>query len=181
MQDRLRNAGWRIQWIPWWEADKPEIIRPRNPLCLIGLALFLGVFFWNNYSFFGVTLSLSQVLIIAVSGLAIIMLGIILSACQIQYGWKQVVARCIDREISEYAREPGDLTSSWGYRLVCVFHFEGEEYKVTPEPSHVVTFNSKRQVQRYLHEKITDDGSCRLWINPENPLLTIFHKRRWWL
>ena len=181
MQDRLRNSGWRIQWIPWWEPDKPEIIKPKNPLPFIGIVIFIGVFFWNNYSFFGVTLTVVQIIAIAVSGLGISMLGIICSAFQLQSGWKRIDAHCIDREISEYEKEPGDITSSWGYRLICVFSFDGKECKVTPEPSTLVSFRSKQQVEKYLNGKINQNGYCKLWVNPKNPLQTVFHKKRWWL
>jgi hypothetical protein len=181
MQDRLRNAGWRIQWIPWWEPDKPEIINQKNPLSFIGVVIFIGVFFWNNYSFFGVTLSVSQVIAIAVSGLVITMLGIILSAFQLQSGWTRIDAQCIDREIREYAKEPGDITSSWGYRLICIFAIDGKDYKVTPEHSTLAGFNSKQQVENYLNGKINQNGYCKLWVNLKNPLQTVFHKKRWWL
>jgi hypothetical protein len=181
IQDRLRNSGWRIQWIPWWEPGKPEIIKPKNPLVLIGIVIFLGTIFGIPWSFFGVTLSAKQIIALMVSGLVIIMIGFILSAFQIQLGWKRINAQCIDREISEYLKEPGDITSLWGYRMICIFRFEGMEYKVTPEPSHLVNFNSKQQVEKYLNERIDQNGNCQLWINPKNPLQTVFHKKRWWL
>ena len=181
MQDRLRNSGWRIQWIPWWETDKPEIIKQKNPLAFIGVAIFLGAVFWNQFSYFGVTLSESQIIVIVVSGLAISMFGIISSAFQLQAGWKRIDARCIDQEVGEYWKEPGVITSSWGYRLVCLFSFEGKQYTVTPEPSNLASFSSKKQVDSYLNETINQNGSCKLWINPKNPLQTVFNKRRWWL
>lgn len=181
IQDNLRNSGWRIQWIPWWEPDKPEVISPKNPFPVIGVAIFCGVFFWNNFSFFGLTLSVKHIIAIAILGLAIIMLGIISSALQIQSGWKRIDARCIDREIGEFAKEPGVITSSWGYRLICAFSFGGKEYIVTPESTNLVSFNSKQNVEKYLNKKISHDGSCQLWINPKNPLQTVFHKKKWWL
>lgn len=101
MQDRLRNAGWRIQWIPWWEPDKPEVINQKNPISLIGIVIFIGVFFWSDYLFFGVKLTPGQIIAIAVSGLGIMMSGTILSAFQLQFGWKRIDAQCIDREICE--------------------------------------------------------------------------------
>jgi hypothetical protein len=116
-----------------------------------------------------------------VSGLVVIMTGVILSAYQIQFGWKRINAQCIDREISEYLKEPGDITSSWGYRMICIFTLEGMEYKVTPEPSHLVNFKSKQKVKKYLNERIDENGNCQLWINPKNPLQTVFHRKRWWL
>jgi hypothetical protein len=181
IQDNYRNAGWRIQWIPWWEPEKPEVIRPKNPLPLIGVALFLGAIFWGQRPIFGISLSVYQTIAVLIAGLAIIMLGVIISAFQNQFGWIRINAFCIDREIREYSREPGDLTSTWGYRLLCVFNYEGQEYKVTPEASHLTGFNSERQVQKYLNERIGHDGYCQLWIDPDNPLHTIFHKKKWWL
>lgn len=181
IQDNLRNSGWRIQWIPWWEPEKPEFISPKNPLALIGVVIFLSAIFWNNFSYLGLTLSVTQIIAIAVSGLGITMLGIISSAFQIQSGWKRINAHCIDREIGDFAKDPGVLTSSWGYRLICVFTFEGKEYKVTPEPTNLVNFNSKQKVEQYLNEKISFDGSCQLWINPKNPSQTVLHKKKWWL
>ena len=110
------------------------------------------------------------------AGLAITMLGIISAAFQKQAGWKCIDAQCIDREIGECEKDPGVMTSTWVYRLVCVFNYEGKEYKVTPEPSHLTSFSSERQVQKYLDERIQPGGRCQLWINPKNPLQTIFHK-----
>ena len=181
MQDRLRNAGWRIQWIPWWEPDKPEIKNAKNPLPLLGIVIFIGVFFWNNYTFFGVRLTISQIIAIAVFGLGITMLGVVLSAFQLQFGWKRIEAQCVDREIKAYEKEPGEMTSSWGYRLVCAFRFDGKEYKVTPEPSNFGNFTSKQRVEKYLNGKIDANGHCQLWVNPRNPLQTVFHKKKWWL
>jgi hypothetical protein len=149
MQDNLRNSGWRIQWIPWSSPDKPEIINSKKPLALIGVVIFLGAIFWNQWSYFGVTLSVNQIIIIAVSGLAVAMLGIISSTFHIQSGWKRIEAHCIDREICEYQKEPGDITSAWGYRLICIFNYKGKEYKVTPEPSHLVSFDSKQQIENF--------------------------------
>jgi hypothetical protein len=60
--------------------------------------------------------------------------------------------------------DPGDITSSWGYRLICIFSLDGKEYKVTPEPSTLVSFNSKQQVEKYLNEKIDQNGYCKLWV-----------------
>jgi hypothetical protein len=118
---------------------------------------------------------------VAVAGLAITLLGIISSAYQKQAGWIHVEAQCIDHEIKKYAKEPGDITATWGYRLVCVFRYEGNEYKVTPELSHLVSFNSEKQVKKYLSERIDANGYCQLWLDPKNPLHTIFQKKRWWL
>lgn len=109
------------------------------------------------------------------------LLGVALSALQLQSGWKRVEARCIDREIREYGKEPGEMTSSWGYRLICGYDLDGTEYRVTPEPSNLAAFRSREHVETYLSGRIDPNGRCQLWINPRNPLQTVFHKKRWWL
>jgi hypothetical protein len=181
VQDRMRNAGWRIQWIPWQEPDKPEVINSKNPLALIGAVIFVTSLFLGGQRLGSIIITEKEIIIIAVAGLTITMLGIIMSAFQRQAGWKRVDAQCIDREIGECMGDPDDMTSTWAYRPVCVFTYEGREYKVTPEPSPLTSFNSEQQVQKYSRERIQPDGHCRLWINPQNPLQTIFHKKRWWL
>jgi hypothetical protein len=179
VQDRFRNAGWRIQWIPWWEPGKPEYISPKNPIPLIGVAIFLWALLWNQRPFFSISLSVNQVIVVAFTGLVIAMFGMVLSALQKQAGWVRIDAQCIDREVGECLGDPEGRYPTWGYRLVCVFSYDANEYTVTPEPSHLIGFNSERQVEKYLSERINPDGYCQLWINPKNPLQTVFHKKRW--
>ena len=182
MQDRLRNAGWRIQWIPWQEADKPEVINS-NPIALIGVLIFIGSIFLFGYaqrpdSF--IRMSVGRLLIAAIGGLAIAMLGSVYSAVHMRADWERVEAQCIDREIAEIP-DPEGGSPSWAYRLLCTFRYKGEAYTVTPEASHLVGFSSEHGVQKYLEDRIRPDGRCQLWIDPQNPLHTIFHKKRWWL
>jgi hypothetical protein len=179
MQDRLRNAGWRIRWIPWQAPDTPEYIHSKNPLPLIGAALFLGAIFLPGRRIGGITISVNMTIAGAVAGLALAMIGIIYVAHQRQAGWERVDARCIDREIGKC--EDADRTVTWAYRLICVFTYQGQEYTVTPEPLHLIGFHSEHRVQEYLRQRIQPDGRCQLWIDPRNPLHAIFHKKRWWL
>ena len=182
MQDRMRNAGWRIQWIPWQEPDKPEVNNSK-PIALIGVLVFIGsiiLFGYGQGSGSIISMSVGQLVIAAIGGLAIAMLGSVYTAVQIQADWERVEAQCIDREIAECS-DPDGGSPSWAYRLLCTFRYKGLEYTVTPEASHLVSFNSERGVQKYLEERIQPDGRCQLWIDPQNPLHTIFHKKRWWL
>jgi hypothetical protein len=179
MQDRLRNAGWHIQWIPWQPPDTPEYIHSKNPLPLIGVTLFLGAIFLSGRRIGDITISVNMTIISTVAGLALAMVGIMYVAHQRQAGWERVDARCIGREIEKC--EDADQSVTWVYRLVCVFTYQGQEYTVTPEPSYLMGFRSDHMVQEYLRKHIQPDGRCQLWIDPRNPLHAIFHKKRWWI
>jgi hypothetical protein len=87
----------------------------------------------------------------------------------------------VDREVRELEKDQGDLISSWAYRLVCEFRYEGKTYRVTPDFSHLASFCSKGKVERYLDERIDLYGNCLLWVDPKNPLHTIFENKKWWL
>lgn len=189
LQDRVRNAGWRIQWIPWQGPGKPEYVY-NTPLTLVtgfgGAALFLGA---AGHVFFPVFRSggapdpspeeIYLIILLALSGLAIILLGRFYAAFKRHADWQRVTARCVDREIQKRTGyRGGDRGTSWEYRLLCTFEFNGRAWQVTPEPSHMVAFNSQAKIERYLEERIQPDGTCKLWVDPSNPLHTMFHTRR---
>ena len=183
MQDRLRNAGWRIQWIPWQLPDTPEFIC--SPIGLLGAAIFVGTIvvflFVGHRSDSSRTISVNVMIVTAAAGLIIALIGILYSALKKQAGWTRIDATCLGREIREVAGDPDDIKPVWAYRLVCRFIYNEKTYTVTPEYSHAINFRSAQHVEQYLNERIQPDGRCHLWINPHNPLQTIFHKKRWWL
>ena len=183
LQNQCRNAGWRIQWIPWQEPGKPEVIH--NPAGLIGAVIFVGIigfFIFGQRLISDITISVNTMIAIALTGLGITFFSILFSSFKKQFYWKPLEAVCVDREIRQGVHYSGKRKSIvWVYRLVCIFNFQGNDYTVTPESSHLVNFNSEQKAQMYLNKRIQPDGRCRLWINPENPLQTIFYKRRWWL
>ena len=178
-QDQVRDGDWRIKWIPWQEQGRAEYIY-NTPLTLFtgfgGAALFIGSVVY--------LLILKHVqgpiLAIGLGGLVMIFLGRIYAAFNKQAGWLQLTARCIDREIQQrhYLSE-GNIKIIWEYRLLCVFYHIGTEYKVTPEASHIAGFQSQDLVQKYLNEKIRPDGTCKLWVDPRNPLHAVFDKKQW--
>ncbi len=189
IQDRVRNAGWRIKSIPWQESGRPEYVY-NTPLTLVtgfgGAALFIGA---AGHVFFPIFRSgknpepapeeLYVTIGVAISGLAIILLGRLWAAISKQAGWQKVTACCIDREIQKrYSYSGGKRSTSWEYRLLCTFHFNYRSYEVTPEASHTVAFMSERKVEEYLEERIRPDGTCRLWIDLKNPLHAVFHKKQ---
>jgi len=189
LQDRARNTGWRIHWIPWQAPGKPEYVY-NTPLTLVtgfgGAALFLGA---ASHVFFPIFRSSGNsdpspeeiylIVFLAVCGLAIILLGRFYAAFKRHFDWQRVTARCVDREIQERSGyQGGDRVAGWEYRLLCTFDFNGRSYEVTPEPSYLVAFNSQSKLEQYLEERIQPNGTCKLWIDPSNPLHAMFHTRR---
>lgn len=177
VQDNLRNAGWRIQWIPWQEPGKPEVIKPNNPLPLLGIVMFIG----------GIALAVGNETVwlgigVAITGLTIAMSGSILSATNQYSKWVKITdAKVIDREVGEALGDSDSPSSTvWVYRLLAEFTYDGQAYRVTPESSHFIAFNTEHAVNEYLDQCITVDRYCTLWVDPNNPRHAIFHKNKWW-
>lgn len=173
LQDMSRNAGWRIQWIPWSEPDKPQMINNNSPLSLIGILMFLGSIGYLCWMGGGMV-----PIMVAVVGLITTMSGIVHAAISMHNDWVRLEAQCVDRELKRFRQSRKPV---WAYRLVCEFDFADETYRVTPNPSHLVAFSTEQRLKKYLEDRIQPNGHCCLWVNPDNPLQTIFHKKIWWL
>ena len=177
-QDQIRDAGWRIKWIPWQEQGRPEYVY-NTPFTLItglgGAALFIGALIWL------MVLKSAQPLALAAAavGLLMIIFGRIYAAFNKQSDWICIDAACIEREIKqcEFYSE-GNMNYVWEYRVLCEFTFNGRKYRVTPEASHIMSFVTESGAQDYLNERIQPDGKCRLWIDPRNPVHGVFDKKQ---
>lgn len=185
VQDRARNHGWRIQWIPWQEPGKPEFIYNTKLTLLTGFggaAMFLGGILYFAYQLQSPNTEPVDAVIagaLPISGLVLIILGRIYAAIRKQMGWKEVNARCIDHEINQvYSNSDGVRSVSYDFRLLCTFPLKGQEYTVTPESSHNIAFKSEDGVKKYLGKHIDSTGKCILWVDPQNPLHTIFNKKQ---
>jgi len=180
-QDTQRDAGWRIKWIPWQEPGRPEYVY-NTPLTTLmafcGVAMFVislvTIAKTNNPS--------KELIIIALVGLIIAMLSRILATRLKQKGWIKIRAVCLDREIQKGLANVGqgrkNVAVVFGFRLLCSFEYLGNKYIVTPEYSEMTNFNSADDTNQYLSERIGSDGNCILWIDPRNPLHTVFHKKK---
>lgn len=180
LQDKLRNEGWRIEYIPWQEDGKPEYVF-NSPttyiMIIIGLACFFG----------GIVLMGNQTVSIPV-GIGIIIAGLLVllasrfAAGYIMYrGFIQVQATCIDREVREI-EDPESKSSLtrityWYPRILCEYDYEGQTYRVTPVIAKTIASNNEESVNGFLDARIGPDKRCTLWINPKNPLQTVLHKK----
>ena len=178
VQDRTRNQGWRIEWIPWQDPGRAEYVH-NTPLTLCtgfgGAALFfVSVYLLISGHAQGTALA------VGLSGLVLIFAGRLYAAFNKQAGWIRLTAQCIDREIHEcHFPSKGNRKIVWEYRLLCTFTRNGSEYRVTPEASHTAGFRSQDLARKYLDERIGPDGTCRVWVDPGNPLHAVFdHKQR---
>lgn len=177
LQDSMRNSGWRIQWIPWQDSGKPEYVfntRLTLFLIIVGIGMFFGGIFLSKFnpSWFGIG--------VIVFGLFILFGSRVVAAYQKQKGWIKVEATCIDREVAagrDYSGD-GNGTVFWEYRLICVFNFNGKQYRVTPESSKIIGFNTENEVNEYLDSKISFENKCFLYIDPNNPLHAVLDRKQ---
>jgi len=177
-QDEIRDRGWRIKWIPWQEPGRGEYIYNTR------FTLFAG--FGGGALFFGSVYLLCfghaqwPALAMGLIGLVMIFLSRIYASFHKQTGWICLTARCLDREIRErHYPHRGNIKVVWEYRLICVFTHKGREYTATPEASHEAGFQSQEIVQTYLNDRIRPDRTCKLWVDPGNPIHAIFDSKQW--
>ena len=178
IQDNLRNAGWRIQHIPWQPKGKLEWYGPDNFLSwLLILAGFAG-FFGGIPLLSNNMVSTPAGIAIMISGLALLFLSRFSTGYFLYRSYVRVDARCLDREIQEFEdfESSGSLIKKtfWAPRLLCEYTYKGQNYTVTPIIVKMTAFNKKGDVERFLEQRIDLQHHCTLWINPKVPLQTFF-------
>jgi hypothetical protein len=181
LQDEIRNGGWRIQHISWLPPGKVERYGPGNLstwcLIILGFACFFAGPALLSEAGFPIWAGIS----IMVFGLALLMFSRF-SAGRFLYGrFVPVKAVCLDREVREFIDPDtvGDLIENtfWKPRILCEFEFRDKCYQVTPIIVKTLAFNTEEGVHRFLNKRLDSDGKCTLWIDPENPLHAVFHKK----
>ncbi len=110
-------------------------------------------------------------------------IGSYLIARQVRKGWLLTDARCIKQMVKLVATSGGAGGGTGGGRtgysaiVICEYEYAGVKYRVTPRITAVaiVSFPTPGTVERYLKKRIAPDGSCKLHINPDNPLQTTLY------
>ena len=152
------SHGWRISPITHHHSTP----RPTGLGCLssaFGVLMFLGgviaAIVWNPWA-----------VLIAVGGWVLIMLTIWLTARGRRRNWRRVRARCLDRELRQVSNPKGGR--SWMWRLLCEYDLPQGAQRVTPAVQWC-TFLFRSSAERYLSQRVAEDGSCELYVNPDDP------------
>jgi len=175
VQEKVRNKGWRIQRIPWKMDGKAEWVH-NTPLslglALLGLAVFLAP----------IMLALKNAIpkpaaLVAVAGIGLLLLSRVVAERSQFRGWIPVDAVCVDRETRKRKRKSQGSKkwrTRWQFRVLCQFEHNGQSWNATPD-CHA-EFRSETALNDYLTQTIDDDGKCRVFVDPENPLHAVFHE-----
>jgi hypothetical protein len=181
LQDNLRNAGWRIQHIPWQPEGQLEYYNPPSPVAWMLIMAGLAAFFGGIPLITGNIVSTPAGIGIMLGGIVLLIASRYAAGHRLYRQYVRVDAKCIDRDVQEF-EDPdnaGSLIKNtfWAPRLLCEYRYQGQTYTVTPIIVKTVAFSTEYAVHRFLDERIDQDQNCTLWINPEEPLQTFFHKK----
>lgn len=91
--------------------------------------------------------------------------------------WPLVQARCIGRTLEKHrlARSKSRDVDAWMWRLVCEMNFAGKNYRVNPRiqwsdlSQTESPFRSESKAQAFIETAVSQNGACRLRVNPQNP------------
>ena len=159
-RDPVKKTEWRIKQIPFRD---PYAMMETNWGAMLGALLFIvGCI---------AALKIGVLILISIFGLVFGLLSTLYRSRSIRKNWQKVSARCVDKEwgqVLSAVGQHGGVRLTWTFQLLCEFEFNGKHYAVTP--SYWSTFISERRLKTFLDQVISSDGSCQLWINPENPL-----------
>lgn len=151
---------WRIKPILFRD---PRAMVDTNWGALLGALLFIAGIFAG--------LRVGALLLVSIFGLVLALASILIRARRIRKNWKKVVARCTDKEWKQILGAfglNGGISRVWAFILLCDFELDGNRYTVTP--GYWSSFISENRLRRFLGQVISPDGTCQLWVNPENPL-----------
>ena len=158
----------RLAYIPYEKRGK--FIKP-NPGVLLGVLIFVGAIFLPGYTKLGQLFAWYGMWIcIAVGGL---LFGILSLAWQARWDrrkWKRIRARHIDHEVWQDFSNDSDGGKVWNFLILCEYELDGKTYRVTP--GYWCSFPMKGSVLRFVSKRIAADGTCEIYINPDNPLQT---------
>jgi hypothetical protein len=176
MQDDFQSSDWRIQLIPYDDPRKRYAIRrPADfvaPLGLLGFVIFAVLAAKQAKAHGPQSIHNSKYLLIAFASLAVAFVGVLLRSRREHRGWEIVPAKCMDRELRRaYVSRGRTRGWHWYSRIVCEFDYNGARVRVTPNV-YWSSFTSEEAAKRFLDQRISPDGDCKLHVNPKNPVQT---------
>jgi hypothetical protein len=91
--------------------------------------------------------------------------------------WPIVWGHCTDRQLQRKAfwSDNGSRTG-WLWRLVCELDYGGKHYVLSPMihwsdlAQRNAAFWSEEEAHRFIAQKVSPDGECKLRVNPDNPI-----------
>ena len=170
-QDQQSNLGWRIQFIPYEDPSKPMIMNQNSIVSfipVIGAIIFCIGFGTIGYD---ENKHLLRGATIAVTGLLALITGMWFKRRSERGGWDVAPARCLDRELRNVPLAVRGGGSIWVWRVVCEYDWLCVKYRTTPNV-HWTTFTSKEAAEKFLNQRIAENGMCMLRVNPTKPLQT---------
>ena len=135
---------------------------------VLGFTIGLGLFFFNEHQY---GLELAGGGFLACCG------SILLNAVTARMkrsAWPVVSARCMERMLEKKISHEG--TDFWRWRLVCEINYVGKDYQVVPKirwsdaGQSETPFWTEAKAQQFLAQMISENGECKLRVNPNNPL-----------
>jgi hypothetical protein len=166
-QDHKLNAGWRIKVIPHDDTSKPMVVYNGGLALTGGSGMCLAFFLLFTHR-----VETALALKLFVGSLALCLFGVWFHSWRKALGWQEVEARCIDRELRNVQVEAQHgYASGWCWRVVCEYEFHAQKITVTPGPQPMICA-SEADAMKFISKRVAADGSCRLRINPDNPVQT---------
>jgi len=180
-QDNLRNAGWRIQHIPWQPEGKLEYYNPPDLVTWLLILTGFGAFFGGVPLMNANIVSTPVGIGIMVGGIVLLLASRFAAGYRLYRHFVRVDAKCLDRDVQEFKSpdNAGTLIKNtfWAPRILCEYRYNGQTRTVTPIIVKTVAFSTEHEAHAFLNSRIDRDQNCTLWINPEVPLQTFFHKK----
>ena len=179
-QDKQENAGWRIQMISYDDVVKPKAVF--NGVATTGAIIFIIGFILAFNAVrpgqlpvrFSINHGKKIGLALVIAGLLLALFGIWFKARRKRKDWELTDARCVDRELKKiWLTDTRTGAGFWGWfwRIICEYEYSGKAVRVTPTV-YWSNFTSEPAAMKFLEERISPDGNCKLHINPKNPLQT---------
>ncbi len=174
-QNEKENAGWRIHLIPCDDTSKPMTMNLGGIVSIVPVAGILGFIGGLAMATYDEPKHTTSGLMIAVLSFVVALGGAWFKARVVRQGWDVASGRCVDRELQKVWIPAGAANAGghwgWFWRIVCEYEYLGIPYRVTPEV-YWASFYSEEAALKFLEERISPNGECRLHVDPKNPLRT---------
>ena len=166
--------------IPYDDTSKPMTLNLGGIVSIVPMVGALGFLGGLAMATYDEPKHISSGLILAVLSFVVMLGGAWLKARVVRQGWDVASGRCVDRELQKIWMPAGVVNAGghwgWFWRIVCEYEYLGIPYRVTPE-IYWASFNSEEAALKFLEERISMNGECRLRVNPKNPFQTEFFEQ----